>query len=245
MELRGLTAAVTSFRHNFSDVVNAPASEFAIGVDPDGNTQCNNFWDPRSDPGLLVTFLKLTLEYLDVAWVADQTSIHICLSQGVKLDYNDLAGNNHKKLTEIRIPEGAVRALVCSAMRRETWLEAGSLSFDMGVDLYSSPTGWREAAKAQTAFVATQDALTRRAWFLYEKSPDFQGSREHVLLYPLGVLLTVHSYYWGVPLGHVLASRQAPKPVFPCETCSWSRHWLSVTKGANAASYWVSQKSRI
>jgi hypothetical protein len=38
MELRGLSAALTSFRVNFIDAVNAPAEDFGIPPEPDGNT---------------------------------------------------------------------------------------------------------------------------------------------------------------------------------------------------------------
>lgn len=117
-----------------------------------------------------VTFLKLNLKSLDVGWMLYKTSLQVFLPQGIKFDYNDLAGHSYKKVIEVRVSQAVVRALLRTGVHRETWLEAGSIAFDVGVDIYSSPEGWWEAAKAQTNFVATQDALTRRAWFLYEAS---------------------------------------------------------------------------
>lgn len=35
-EIHGLLSAITAFRLNFVDAVNAPAAEFALPVDPDG-----------------------------------------------------------------------------------------------------------------------------------------------------------------------------------------------------------------
>lgn len=138
-----------------------------------------------SNAYISVTFVKLNLKSLDVAWVAYQTGLHLHISQGIKLDYNDLAGSSYKKVTEIRIFHAVLRALLRSGMtNRETWLEAGSVTFDVGVDIYSSPKGWCEAAAAQTKYIAAQDALTRRAWFLYEASSGHPSNRvcRHTLL---------------------------------------------------------------
>jgi hypothetical protein len=216
MELRGLVAALTSFRHNFSDDVNAPASEFAIPVDPDGSALISIPFAPLVliiGCYSLVTFLKFALKSVDMAWVADHTSIHLCLPQGLKLDYNDLAGSHYKKVTEVRVPQGVVRALVCSAMRHESWLEAGSVSLDFGLDLYSCPEGWREAAKVQTTFVATQDALTRRAWFLYENFSGRHGFREFTS-FSLTVGLAVCSQYVVAPPTYRF-SMFLPRPKLP------------------------------
>jgi protein CSF1 len=100
--------------------------------------------------------------------VIDQTSLQLHIPQGIKFDFNDLAGSSYKKVTEVRVCQAVVRALLRSRTHRDTWLEAGSVAFDVGVDIYSSPERWREAAVAQMNHLAVQDALTRRAWFLYE-----------------------------------------------------------------------------
>ena len=113
-----------------------------------------------------------------------QTSLQLCLPHGIKFDSNDLAGNSYKKITEIRVSQAVFRALLRSEVRRESWLEAGSVSFDMGVDIYSSPQGWNKAAEAQASFVAAQDALTRRAWFLYENSSRPPSTRKFYALLP-------------------------------------------------------------
>ncbi|KAF8577934.1 hypothetical protein K439DRAFT_1363574, partial [Ramaria rubella] len=153
-ELRGLMAALSSFRFNFTDAVNAPASEFAIPPDPD------------------VTFLKVNVELVDVMWSTDCARIQLYVPQGVQFDHSDLAGNSYKTVTEIRVPQTIVRALVRSKTHQESWLEAASITFDVGIDLYSAPRDWRQAAKAQADFIAAQDALTHRAQFLYEKPPE-------------------------------------------------------------------------
>ena len=112
---------------------------------------------------LPVTFFKFNLKSLDVALMAHQTSLQLSLPHGFKFDCNDLSGNSYKKVTEVRVSHVVARALLRSGMRRDSWLEAGSISFDMGVCIYSSPQGWCNAAKVQADFLSRQDALTRRA----------------------------------------------------------------------------------
>lgn len=116
--------------------------------------------------------------------MAHQTSLQLSLPHGFKFDCNDLSGNSYKKVTEVRVSHVVARALLRSGMRRDSWLEAGSISFDMGVCIYSSPQGWCNAAKVQADFLSRQDALTRRAWFLYENSSRRPSTRMYFALPP-------------------------------------------------------------
>jgi hypothetical protein len=119
----------------------------------------------------LVTFLKLVVRHIDVAWTVGKANVQVVLPEGLSLDYNDHAGKVYKKVVEIRVLKAIIRALLLADLRRKWWLEAASVSFDMALDIYTAPAGWKGMAKVQTDFVANQDAPTRRAWFLYEKAP--------------------------------------------------------------------------
>lgn len=66
-------------------------------------------------------------------------------------------------------------------LRRELWLEAASASFDMALDIYAAPEGWQRMTKMQTEYVAAQDEPTRRARFLYERSPDGSSPGEYFI----------------------------------------------------------------
>lgn len=105
-----------------------------------------------------------------MAWKFGRSATQLHLHRGLNFDYNDLPGQTYKKVTEIRIPAGFLRALIYSEQRRELWLEAGCVSFDLHMDMYSAPEGWKEKARIQNSYVRLQDAPTRRAWFLYEKT---------------------------------------------------------------------------
>ncbi|GJJ06705.1 hypothetical protein Clacol_000901 [Clathrus columnatus] len=153
-ELQGLLSAMTSFRLNFVDAVNAPAAELTLPSDPD------------------VTFLKLDLSHLDVALDAGKSVIQLFLQNGIKFDYNDLAGNYYKKMIELRIPTCVLRGLLKANIHPEQWYEASSISFDLAMDMYFSPAHWEDLAREQRDFIAAEDAPTRRAWFLYESPKD-------------------------------------------------------------------------
>jgi hypothetical protein len=74
---------------------------------------------------------------------------------------NDLSGNNYRKLTSLSIPRGILRFLH-SLGRRNDWVEAGNVVFDIALDNYYSPSGWQESALSQAKFLAEQDKPTGR-----------------------------------------------------------------------------------
>ncbi|THH20420.1 hypothetical protein EW146_g951 [Bondarzewia mesenterica] len=147
-EARVLQAAMDAFSLNFSDVLNAPAAEYAIPLDPD------------------VTFMKVKLESVDLTLSSARVAIQASLPQGLSLERNDLAGNHYRKVTSLRLIEVQVRCLHRYG-RRDRWIEVATLSLDGFADIYSCPPGWRQSANAQRDFVMEQDALTGRTQLLY------------------------------------------------------------------------------
>lgn len=74
---------------------------------------------------------------------------------------NDLAGNNHRKITSLSVPKVIVRFLHALG-DNNNWVEAGEVVFDVALDNYSSPSGWKEGALSQAKFLAKQDEPTGR-----------------------------------------------------------------------------------
>lgn len=110
-----------------------------------------------------MTFLKFSLESFDAIWLAGQSAIQISISDGLKLNSNDLAGKLHRKVTSLRLPRASIKVLLAPTPDRNIWLEAAELVADGYLDIYSSPRGWQETAREQASFVAAQDFLTGRA----------------------------------------------------------------------------------
>lgn len=153
-----LSAVSTAFGFNFSDPLNAPAKDFAVPSDPD------------------VTFLKLTLDRVELVWLAGNSAVEISLPKGLRIDSNDLAGDFHRKVTSIRLPSALLRLLLTSEQCPGSWYEASRVTMDADVDIYSAPPGWQESAHAQTEFICSQDKHTGRAQALYStKVPHDQG----------------------------------------------------------------------
>ncbi|KAI0958666.1 hypothetical protein AcV7_004416 [Taiwanofungus camphoratus] len=151
-EGRLLYAAGTSFGLNFSDSLNAPANEYALPPDPD------------------VTFIKFSLDSVSLVWLAGDIAAEVSLSNGLRIDSNDLAGKAYRKVTSLRLPHASFKAFLGSKRSSDIWYEATGLTFDANLDLYSAPAGWEEVAHAQTEFIAAQDKPTGRARCFY--SPD-------------------------------------------------------------------------
>ncbi|KAJ7072266.1 hypothetical protein C8F01DRAFT_1205872 [Mycena amicta] len=135
-DLRIVSAAVRSFQLNFADVSNAPAAVYQLPSYPDR---------------------------LEVAWQAKRHAMLLSLPEGLSVDLNDSGGQYHRKLTRLSIPSVLVRLLVKSLSADRRWLEVGSLETDVYLDIYSAPSGWKELAAQQAAFVAEQDLPTGRA----------------------------------------------------------------------------------
>ncbi|KAG6832605.1 hypothetical protein H0H92_014441 [Tricholoma furcatifolium] len=145
---RLLGAAGNAFMFNFTDALNAPASEYQPLIDPD------------------VTFLKLSLKSLDITWRAGSAALVVNLPRGVKMDSNDLGGRYHRKTTGLRVAEICVKILLSSHPHTERWLEAMNFSADAYLDIYSAPRNYRLKARDQIAFVEEQDRFTGRAGLL-------------------------------------------------------------------------------
>ena len=85
------------------------------------------------------------------------------LPGGIRLDSNDLGGLYHRKVTSLRIPEVSIKVLLSTTTGSNRWLEAGEFLTDLSLDIYTAPDGYRDMARAQTAYVEDQDRLTGRA----------------------------------------------------------------------------------
>lgn len=114
-----------------------------------------------------VTFLKVQMDTMNVVWNVGTVAAEFTLPDGIRLDMNDLGGKTFRKVTGIRVPEGTIKLLLASRQDQSRWIEAADVRFDIDIDIYSSPPGWRESARLQTEFIAHQDALTGRANILY------------------------------------------------------------------------------
>jgi hypothetical protein len=111
----------------------------------------------------IVTFLKVSVDGLDLVWKAGGAALQFCAPKGVRIDFNDLAGKMYKKVNSVRLRQGILRLLLASGPNQSSWLEAAHVEIDCCVDLYRAPNGWQEAAKNQAKFVVEQDAPTGRA----------------------------------------------------------------------------------
>lgn len=145
-ETQLLVCAGSAFGLNFADTPNAPAPQF----------QAPTYND--------ITFLKVKLRRLDATWTAGDACLVISLDDGLKIDSNDRGGNLYRKLTSVRVPRITVKPLFSPEVvtLRRHWFEAAEVVADAYLDIYSSPKGWKDAARVQAAFVREQDAPTGR-----------------------------------------------------------------------------------
>ena len=120
--------------------------------------------EPASIPHIAaVTFLKVSVDGLDLVWKAGGAALHFYVPKGLRIDFNDLAGKAYKKVNSIRLRQGIIRLLLASGPNQSSWLEAAHAEVGCCVDLYSAPKGWEEAARDQARFVVEQDTPTGRA----------------------------------------------------------------------------------
>ncbi|KAH9041126.1 hypothetical protein EDB84DRAFT_1436665 [Lactarius hengduanensis] len=140
---RTLQSAIDAFTMNFKDPINAPAAEFALPSDPD------------------VTFLRISVASMELTWSAELVSVYLYVPQGLRMASNDLAGNNYQKVTSLTVPKVIMRFLHALGKNNDR-VEAGEVVFDVALDKYSSPSGWKEGALSQTKFLAEQDEPTGR-----------------------------------------------------------------------------------
>ncbi|TFK75375.1 hypothetical protein BDN72DRAFT_832240 [Pluteus cervinus] len=168
-----LGAVGDAFGLNFADVPNAPAAEYTPPLDPD------------------ITFLKFSLDRVDLVWRAGFAAAVLSLPDGLKLTTNDLGGSFFKKILSVQLPAAFLKVLLTASSEQKPWLEAAEVSGDLYMDLYSSPGGWREHLETQLAFVSEQDHLTDRSLTMIsalQRSGDVRGSHRSGLFLPQPVL---------------------------------------------------------
>jgi hypothetical protein len=116
----------------------------------------------------IVTFLKLTVDAVEVTWLAGYAAIALSLPKGLTFSSNDRPGRFHRKATSLCLPNFSVKVLITGGSERDIWLEAAELVGDAYLDVYMSPVGWRDSAQAQADFIQVQDELTGRARTMFE-----------------------------------------------------------------------------
>ena len=119
-----------------------------------------------------MTFLKVQVDTVNAVWLAGEAAAELSLPNGLRFDTNDLAGKSFRRVTSLRLPEGSAKLLLSSKQDRSRWIEAADARLDVDLDIYSTPTGWRESARRQTEFISEQDAPTGRAKILYMQECD-------------------------------------------------------------------------
>ncbi|EEB92569.1 hypothetical protein MPER_08900 [Moniliophthora perniciosa FA553] len=165
-----LASAGNAFRVNFADILNAPAADYMPPLYPD------------------LTFLKVALTSCDVVWKLGEAALQVSLPDGFSLDNNDLGGQDYRKLTSVRLPHLTAKAFLTQA-ESPVWLEVGSLSTDLYLDMYSLPYGWQKNAEAQAQFVEEQDRKTGRARRMFDILREADGNRKGNQMHKSGVYL--------------------------------------------------------
>ncbi|KAL5523541.1 hypothetical protein ACEPAG_7714 [Sanghuangporus baumii] len=148
-EIQTLIAAGKSFVHGFIDPFNAPSSDYMIPAERDA------------------TFWSINLDSLDVSWQTTPAIIRICLSDGLRFAYNNVAAAFYRKLISIVAPVIEVQFLV-SLTSAKSWMEAGRVRTGFATELYLAPRGWRDDAELQKSFLREQDAETHRFASLFK-----------------------------------------------------------------------------
>ncbi|KAL5507471.1 CSF1 [Sanghuangporus vaninii] len=148
-EIQTLIAAGKSFVHGFIDPFNAPSSDYMIPADRDA------------------TFWNINLDSLDVSWQIAPAIIRICLTDGLRFAYNNIAAASYRKLISIVAPVIEIQFLV-SLSSAKYWMEAGRIRSGISTESYLAPKGWRDDAELQKSFLQEQDAETHRFASLFK-----------------------------------------------------------------------------
>lgn len=82
---------------------------------------------------------------------------------------NDLGANHYKRLTSLRLPDMSLKVLLAKSPKSNPWLEAGEITTEAYIDMYSSPYNHQALTRAQLAFVVEQDSLTGRAKRIFDQ----------------------------------------------------------------------------
>jgi len=161
---RILMASLNAFRLNYTDLTNAPATEFGVPVDPDGEDQVFGRDHPLTN--YLVTFIRFSTGLIDATWSAGETAVNLSIPSGLSVHTNDLHGQFCGKLTSVRLPLALLKVLLLSNASKTTWCEAADLSTDINLDIYRSP---KTRDPSQMDFIKGQDELTLRAQYLLDQ----------------------------------------------------------------------------
>ncbi|KAG1765509.1 hypothetical protein EV702DRAFT_1283104 [Suillus placidus] len=147
-DTRILLASINAVRLNYTDLANAPATEFGIPVDPD------------------VTFIRFSTSHVDATWSVGATAVNLSIPSGFSVHTNDLEGQFCGKLTSVRLPLVSLKILLSSRDSKTSWCEAADLSTDINLDIYRSP---KVHNLSQMDFMKGQDELTHRAQHLLDE----------------------------------------------------------------------------
>ncbi|KAF8554692.1 hypothetical protein OG21DRAFT_1508579 [Imleria badia] len=161
LESRALLAVADVFRIHFTDVVNAPASEFSVPLDPD------------------LTYVKLSLRALNATCLAGATAVDLDVPKGLTLHTNDLQGQVCGRFLSLRLPLTSLKALVALDTSRKSWSEAAAMDFDIALDWFTCP---KTNHNPQGTFLHEQDHLTKRAQYLLSQLAEARvsfGDRPH------------------------------------------------------------------
>lgn len=117
-----------------------------------------------------VTFYKITVKPIELTWKTGHAALFVQLLQGLYFDSNDLGAHQYRNMMSLRIPQLNASVLLASSMERKNhWLEAANVLFDVNLDIYSSPMGHQAMTRKQLAFIEEQDKLTGRAKSLFNQ----------------------------------------------------------------------------
>ncbi|KAG1828967.1 hypothetical protein EV424DRAFT_1507935 [Suillus variegatus] len=147
-DARIMLASMDAVRLNYTDLANAPATEFGVPADPD------------------VTFIRFSASHVDVTWSAGATAANLSIPSGFSVHTNDLEGQFCGKITSVKLPLALLKILLSSRDSKTTWCEAADLSTDINLDIYRSP---KIRNPSQMDFMKGQDELTRRAQHLLDE----------------------------------------------------------------------------
>ncbi|KAK4686556.1 protein CSF1, partial [Tremellales sp. Uapishka_1] len=155
--LQGVAAAVG---YNYSDHDNAPSSVYQVKTPPD------------------VTFLKLSIGEIVLAYITRDSAVTVDLPLGVSLDLSTLASRSHLSSFGVLLPTISISILQYA----RKWTSVGRLSSGLAIDMYEAPKNWKDKASKQQAFLKEQDVDTKRIWYMYEEEgEDVDGKHNHGL----------------------------------------------------------------
>jgi hypothetical protein len=102
------------------------------------------------------------MQSLHAVWNAGRAVAHLSLTQGLKVQTNNVAGRNYSSVTSIAAPVVDLKVLHRSPSNEHLWSQVAHARLNLGLDMYSAPPGWEETAHKQREFLAEQDAATGR-----------------------------------------------------------------------------------